>query len=352
MNQNQYQVWICCELYERGYQHQDPPFRYRPILAVGEYFGIIEHRYREYYKKIGISMKLLPIKQIETIDDFYSEYEVADAIPLDESIGVEVNKINSVSIEKNPSQDISQINLPDCSGFRFQNTISSFEEIGANYKIGDLFLLRGHLVTAIKSCEGDKVNPDDFKNIESSELNHYFLGIDASRYHFYAIEENGWFDYKLTTDEFSILGYALTEKAYVYHVNPTTEEYYEEINQSIIHNHPSKKYLFKLYTTEKKELTDRVKKLMKQELEKTPDKSYINRGLGLYYDRDYFEKKKNPIVFIFYDDIPINLLSEIYHTSLEVDCYCFDTKRRTLQSLNELKKGVNEDEIRRLYHLR
>ena len=110
--------------------------------------------------------------------------------------------------------------------------------------------------------------------------------------------------------------------------------------------------MFKLYTTEKKELTDRVKKLMKQELEKTPGKSYINRGLGLYYDRDYFEKKKNPIVFIFYDDIPINLLSEIYHTSLEVDCYCFDTKRRTLQSLNELKKGVNEDEIRRLYHLR
>lgn len=331
MNQNQYQVWICCELYERGYQHQDPPFRYRPILAVGEYFGIIEHRYREYYKKIGISMKLLPIKQIETIHDFYSEYEIEDAIPLNE---------------------ISQTNLPDCSGFRFQNTVSSFEEIGANYKIGDLFLLRGHLVTAIKSCEGDKVNPDDFKNIESSELNHYFLGGDASRYHFYAIEEKGWFDYKLTTDEFSILGYALTEKAYVYHVNPTSEEYYEEINQSIIHNHPSKKYLFKLYTTEKKELTDRVKKLMKQELEKTPDKSYINRGLGLYYDRDYFEKKKNPIVFIFYDDIPINLLSEIYDTSLEVDCYCFDTKTRTLQSLNELKKGVNEDEIRRLYHLR
>lgn len=331
MNQNQYQVWICCELYERGYQHQDPPFRYRPILAVGEYFGIIEHRYREYYKKIGLSMKLLPIKQIETIHDFYSEYEIEDAIPLNE---------------------ISQTKLPDCSGFRFQNTISSFEEIRANYKIGDLFLLRGHLVTAIKSCEGDKVNPDDFKNIESSELNHYFLGIDASRYHFYAIEENGWFDYKLTTDEFSILGYALTEKAYVYHVNPTSEEYYEEINRSIIHNHPSKKYLFKLYTTEKKELTDRVKKLMKQELEKTPCKSYINRGLGLYYDRDYFEKKKNPIVFIFYDDIPINLLSEIYHTSLEVDCYCFDTKRRTLQSLNELKKGVNEDEIRRLYHLR
>ena len=331
MNQNQYQVWICCELYERGYQHQDPPFRYRPILAVGEYFGIIEHQYREYYKKIGLSMKLLPIKQIETIHDFYSEYEIEDAIPLNE---------------------ISQTKLPDCSGFRFQNTISSFEEIRANYKIGDLFLLRGHLVTAIKSCEGDKVNPDDFKNIESSELNHYFLGIDASRYHFYAIEENGWFDYKLTTDEFSILGYALTEKAYVYHVNPTSEEYYEEINRSIIHNHPSKKYLFKLYTTEKKELTDRVKKLMKQELEKTPDKSYINRGLGLYYDRDYFEKKKNPIVFIFYDDIPINLLSEIYHTSLEVDCYCFDTKRRTLQSLNELKKGVNENEIRRLYHLR
>ena len=331
MNQNQYQVWICCELYERGYRHQDPPFRYRPILAVGEYFGIIEHRYREHYKKIGLSMKLLPIKQIETIYDFYSEYEIEDAIPLNE---------------------ISQINLPDCSGFRFQNTISSFEEIRSNYKIGDLFLLRGHLVTAMKSCEGDKVNPDDFKNMESSELNHYFLGIDASRYHFYAIEENGWFDYKLTTDEFSIIGYALTEKAYVYHVNPTTEEYYEEINQSIIHNHPSKKYLFKLYTTEKKELTDRVKKLMKQELEKTPDKSYINRGLGIYYDRDYFEKKKNPIVFIFYDDIPINLLSEIYHTSLEVDCYCFDTKRRTLQSLNELKKGVNEDEIRRLYHLR
>lgn len=321
MNQNQYQVWICCELYERGYQHQDPPFHYRPILAVGEYFGIIEHRYREYYKKIGLSMKLLPIKQIETIHDFYSEYEIEDAIPLNE---------------------ISQTKLPDCSGFRFQNTISSFEEIRANYKIGDLFLLRGHLVTAIKSCEGDKVNPDDFKNIESSELNHYFLGIDASRYHFYAIEENGWFDYKLTTDEFSILGYALTEKAYVYHVNPTTEEYYEEINQSIIHNHPSKKYLFKLYTTEKKELTDRVKKLMKQELEKTPDKSYINRGLGLYYDRDYFEKKKNPIVFIFYDDIPINLLSEIYHTSLEVDCYCFDTKTKRLQSLNELKKGGNE----------
>lgn len=331
MNQNQYQVWICCELYERGYQHQDPPFRYRPILAVGEYFGIIEHRYREYYKKIGLSMKLLPIKQIETIHDFYSEYEIENAIPLNE---------------------ISQTNLPDCSGFRFQNTISSFEEIRANYKIGDLFLLRGHLVTAIKPCEGDKVNSDDFKNIESSELNHYFLGIDASRYHFYAIEENGWFDYKLTTNEFSILGYALTEKAYVYHVNPTSEEYYEEINQSIIHNHPSKKYLFKLYTTEKKELTDRVKKLMKQELEKTPDKSYINRGLGLYYDRDYFEKKKNPIVFIFYDDIPINLLSEIYDTSLEVDCYCFDTKTRTLQSLNELKKGVNEDEIRRLYHLR
>lgn len=331
MNQNQYQVWICCELYERGYQHQDPPFRYRPILAVGEYFGIIDHRYREYYKKIGLSMKLLPIKQIETIHDFYSEYEIEDAIPLNE---------------------ISQTNLPDCSGFRFQNTISSFEEIRSNYKIGDLFLLRGHLVTAIKPCEGDKVNPDDFKNIESSELNHYFLGIDASRYHFYAIEENGWFDYKLTTDEFSILGYTLTEKAYVYHVNPTTEEYYEEINQSIIHNHPSKKYLFKLYTTEKKELTDRVKKLMKQELEKTQDKSYINRGLGLYYDRDYFEKKKNPIVFIFYDDIPINLLSEIYHTSLEVDCYCFDTKTRTLQSLIELKKGVNEDEIRRLYHLR
>ena len=331
MNQNQYQVWICCELYERGYQHQDPPFRYRPILAVGEYFGIIEHQYREYYKKIGLSMKLLPIKQIETIHDFYSEYEIEDAIPLNE---------------------ISQTNLPDCSGFRFQNTISSFEEIGANYKIGDLFLLRGHLVTAIKSCEGNKVNPYDFKNIESSELNHYFLGIDASRYHFYAIEENGWFDYKLTTDEFSILGYALTEKAYVYHVNPTTEEYYEEINQSIIHNHPSKKYLFKLYTTEKKELTDRVKKLMKQELEKTPDKSYINRGIGLYYDRDYFEKKKNPIVFIFYDDIPINLLSEIYHTSLEVDCYCFDTKTRALQSLNELKKGMNGDEIRRLYHLR
>lgn len=325
MNQNQYQVWICCELYERGYRHQDPPFRYRPILAVGDYFGIIEHRYREYYKKIGISMKLLPIKQIETIHDFYSEYEIEDAIPLNE---------------------ISQTNLPDCSGFRFQNTVSSFEEIGANYKIGDLFLLRGHLVTAIKSCEGDKVNPDDFKNIESSELNHYFLGIDASRYHFYAIEENGWFDYKLTTDEFSILGYALTEKAYVYHVNPTTEEYYEEINQSIIHNHPSKKYLFKLYTTEKKELTDRVKKLMKQELEKTPDKSYINRGLGLYYDRDYFEKKKNPIVFIFYDDIPINLLSEIYHTSLEVDCYCFDTKVKILQSLNELKKGGNKKWIR------
>lgn len=331
MNQNQYQVWICCELYERGYQHQDPPFRYRPILAVGEYFEIIEHRYREYYKKIGLSMKLLPIKQIETIHDFYSEYEIEDAIPLNE---------------------ISQINLPDCSGFRFQNTVSSFEEIRSNYKIGDLFLLRGHLVTAIKSCEGDKVNPDDFKNIESSELNHYFLGIDASRYHFYAIEENGWFDYKLTTNEFSILGYALTEKAYVYHVNPTTEDYYEEINQSIIHNHPSKKYLFKLYTTEKKELTDRVKKLMKQELEKTPDKSYINRGIGLYYDRDYFEKKKNPIIFIFYDDIPINLLGEIYHTSLEVDCYCFDTKTRALQSLNELKKGVNENEIRRLYHLR
>lgn len=331
MNQNQYQVWICCELYERGYQHQDPPFRYRPILAVGEYFGIIEHRYREYYKKIGISMKLLPIKQIETIHDFYSEYEIEDAIPLNE---------------------ISQTNLPDCSGFRFQNTISSFEEIGANYKIGDLFLLRGHLVIAIKSCEGNKVNPDDFINIESSEPNHYFLGGDASRYHFYAIEEKGWFDYKLTTDEFSILGYALTEKAYVYHVNPTSEEYYEEINQSIIRNHPSKKYLFKLYTTEKKELTDRVKKLMKQELEKTPDKSYINRGLGLYYDRDYFEKKKNPIIFIFYDDIPINLLGEIYHTSLEVDCYCFDTKTRTLQSLNELKKGMNEDEIRRLYHLR
>lgn len=325
MNQNQYQVWICCELYERGYQHQDPPFRYRPILAVGEYFGIIEHRYREYYKKIGLSMKLLPIKQIETIHDFYSEYKIEDAIPLNE---------------------ISQTNLPDCSGFRFQNTISSFEEIRSNYKIGDLFLLRGHLVTAIKSCEGDKVNPDDFKNMESSELNHYFLGIDASRYHFYAIEENGWFDYKLTTNEFSILGYALTEKAYVYHVNPTTEEYYEEINQSIIHNHPSKKYLFKLYTTEKKELTDRVKKLMKQELEKTPDKSYINRGLGLYYDRDYFEKKKNPIVFIFYDDIPINLLSEIYHTSLEVDCYCFDTKTKRLQSLNELKKGGNEKWIR------
>ena len=307
MNQNQYQVWICCELYERGYQHQDPPFRYRPILAVGEYFGIIEHRYREYYKKIGISMKLLPIKQIETIHDFYSEYEIEDAIPLNE---------------------ISQTNLPDCSGFRFQNTISSFEEIGANYKIGDLFLLRGHLVIAIKSCEGNKVNPDDFINIESSEPNHYFLGGDASRYHFYAIEEKGWFDYKLTTDEFSILGYALTEKAYVYHVNPTSEEYYEEINQSIIRNHPSKKYLFKLYTTEKKELTDRVKKLMKQELEKTPDKSYINRGLGLYYDRDYFEKKKNPIVFIFYDDIPIDLLNEIYHTSLEVDCYCFDTKTK------------------------
>ena len=325
MNQNQYQVWICCELYERGYQHQDPPFRYRPILAVGEYFGIIEHRYREYYKKIGLSMKLLPIKQIETIHDFYSEYEIEDAIPLNE---------------------ISQTNLPDCSGFRFQNTISSFEEIGANYKIGDLFLLRGHLVTAMKSCEGDKVNPDDFKNMESSELNHYFLGIDASRYHFYAIEENGWFDYKLTTDEFSILGYALTEKAYVYHVNPTTEEYYEEINQSIIHNHPSKKYLFKLYTTEKKELTDRVKKLMKQELDKTPDKNYINRGLGLYYDRDYFEKKKNPIVFIFYDDIPIDLLNEIYHTSLEVDCYCFDTKTKRLQSLNELKKGGNEKWIR------
>ena len=325
MNQNQYQVWICCELYERGYQHQDPPFRYRPILAVGEYFGIIEHRYREYYKKIGISMKLLPIKQIETIHDFYSEYEIEDAIPLNE---------------------ISQTNLPDCSGFRFQNTVSSFEEIGANYKIGDLFLLRGHLVTAIKSCEGDKVNPDDFKNIESSELNHYFLGIDASRYHFYAIEEKGWFDYKLTTDEFSILGYALTEKAYVYHVNPTSEEYYEEINQSIIRNHPSKKYLFKLYTTEKKELTDRVKKLMKQELEKTPDKSYINRGLGLYYDRDYFEKKKNPIVFIFYDDIPIDLLNEIYHTSLEVDCYCFDTKVKILQSLNELKKGGNKKWIR------
>lgn len=352
MNQNQYQVWICCELYERGYQHQDPPFRYRPILAVGEYFGIIEHRYREYYKKIGLSMKLLPIKQIETIHDFYSEYEIEDAIPLNESTRMEVNKINSVSIKKNPSQDISQMNLPDCSGFRFQFNVSSFEEIGANYKIGDLFLLRGHLVIAIKSCEGDKVNPDDFKNIESSELNHYFLGIDASRYHFYAIEENGWFDYKLTTDEFSILGYALTEKAYVYHVNPTSEEYYEEINQSIIHNHPSKKYLFKLYTTEKKELTDRVKKLMKQELEKTPDKSYINRGIGLYYDRDYFEKKKNPIIFIFYDDIPINLLSEIYHTSLEVDCYCFDTKTRALQSLNELKKGMNEDEIRRLYHLR
>lgn len=333
MNQKQYQVWICCELYERGYQHQDPPFRYRPILAVGEYFGIIEHRYREYYKKIGLSMKLLPIKQIETIDDFYSEYEIEDAIPLDESIGVEVNKI-------------------DCSGFQFQNTVSSFEEIGSNYKIGDLFLLRGHLVTAIKSCEGNTLNPDDFKNIESSEPNHYFLGGDASRYHFYAIEEKGWFDYKLTTDEFSILGYALTEKAYVYHVNPTTEEYYEEINQSIIHNHPSKKYLFKLYTTEKKELTDRVKKLMKQELEKTPDKSYINRGLGIYYDRDYFEKKKNPIVFIFYDDIPIDLLNEIYHTSLEADCYCFNTKTRTLQSLNELKKGVNEDEIRRLYHLR
>lgn len=325
MNQNQYQVWICCELYERGYQHQDPPFRYRPILAVGEYFGIIEHRYREYYKKIGISMKLLPIKQIETIHDFYSEYEIEDAIPLNE---------------------ISQTNLPDCSGFRFQNTISSFEEIGANYKIGDLFLLRGHLVIAIKSCEGNKVNPDDFINIESSEPNHYFLGGDASRYHFYAIEEKGWFDYKLTTDEFSILGYALTEKAYVYHVNPTSEEYYEEINQSIIRNHPSKKYLFKLYTTEKKELTDRVKKLMKQELEKTPDKSYINRGLGLYYDRDYFEKKKNPIVFIFYDDIPIDLLNEIYHTSLEVDCYCFDTKTKRLQSLNELKKGGNEKWIR------
>lgn len=325
MNQNQYQVWICCELYERGYQHQDPPFRYRPILAVGEYFGIIEHRYREYYKKIGISMKLLPIKQIETIHDFYSEYEIEDAIPLNE---------------------ISQTNLPDCSGFRFQNTVSSFEEIRSNYKIGDLFLLRGHLVTAIKSCEGDKVNPDDFINIESSEPNHYFLGIDASRYHFYAIEENGWFDYKLTTNEFSILGYALTEKAYVYHVNPTSEEYYEEINQSIIHGHPSKKYLFKLYTTEKKELTDRVKKLMKQELEKTPDKSYINRGLGLYYDRDYFEKKKNPIVFIFYDDIPIDLLNEIYHTSLEVDCYCFDTKTKRLQSLNELKKGGNEKWIR------
>lgn len=327
MNQNQYQVWICCELYERGYQHQDPPFRYRPILAVGEYFGIIEHQYREYYKKIGLSMKLLPIKQIETIDDFYSEYEIADAIPIDESIGMEVNKI-------------------DCSGFRFQLNVSSFEEIGSNYKIGDLFLLRGHLVIAIKSCEGDTVNPDDFKNIESSEPNHYFLGGDASRYHFYAIEEKGWFDYKLTTDEFSILGYALTEKAYVYHVNPTSEEYYEEINQSIIHNHPSKKYLFKLYTTEKKELTDRVKKLMKQELEKTPDKSYINRGLGLYYDRDYFEKKKNPIVFIFYDDIPINLLNEIYHTSLEVDCYSFDTKAKRLQSLNELKKGGNEKWIR------
>ena len=68
--------------------------------------------------------------------------------------------------------------------------------------------------------------------------------------------------------------------------------------------------MFKLYTTEKKELTDRVKKLMKQELDQTPNNSYINRGLGLYYDRDYFEKKKNPIVFIFYDDIPINLLSE------------------------------------------
>ena len=91
---------------------------------------------------------------------------------------------------------------------------------------------------------------------------------------------------------------------------------------------------------------------MKQELEKTPNKSYINRGLGLYYDREYFEKKKNTIVFIFYDDLPINLLRVFYNTSLEVDCYCFDTKTRTLQSLNELKKGVNEDEIRRLYHLR
>ena len=30
-----------------------------------------------------------------------------------------------------------------------------------------------------------------------------------------------------------MLGYALTEKSYVYHVNPTTEEYYEEINHRL-----------------------------------------------------------------------------------------------------------------------
>ncbi len=337
---NQYQVWICCELYERGYQHQDPPFRYQPILAVGESFGIIEQRYHEYYKKNGLSMKLLPIKQIETIDDFYSEYEIPDAIPLDEPIHIPVNSINTVSLKnEKSSQDISQINIPDCSGFRFRGTISSFEEMEPNYLMGDLFLLRDHLVAPIKSCTDGKVNPDDFKNIDCSESNRYFLGKESSGCQFYAIEEKGRFEYKLTTNEFSILGYALTEKAYVYHVNPTSEDYYEEVNQSIIRNHPSKKYLFKLYTTEKKELTVRVRKLMKQELEKTPDSSYINRGLGIYYDRDYFEKKKNPIVFIFYDDTPINLLNEIYRTSLEVDCYCFDTKTKSLNSLNSLKNG-------------
>ena len=84
MNQNQYQVWICCELYERGYQYKDPPFRYRPIYAVGEYFGIIDHRNREYFKKIGFSMKLLQIKQIERIHDFYSEYEIEVEILLND----------------------------------------------------------------------------------------------------------------------------------------------------------------------------------------------------------------------------------------------------------------------------